>query len=142
MKKRIPFVIAAVLATLWIFSNSAQTAELSTVSSRRFTAILFKLISGMGFLPDQDILEIIVRKTAHIAEFTLQSILIAACFGMPYRRRIIYILFLGLFTACCDEYIQYFTPGRGSLLQDVFIDFAGTVIGTVIMGFSYKFKKG
>ena len=142
MKKRIPFVIAAVLATLWIFSNSAQTAELSTVSSGRFTAILFKLISGLGFLPDQSILEIIVRKTAHIAEFTLQSILIAACFGMPYRRRIIYILFLGLFTACCDEYIQYFTPGRGSLLQDVFIDFAGTVIGTVIMGFSYKFKKG
>ena len=142
MKKRIPFLIAAVLTTLWIFSNSMQTAEVSTVSSGRFTAILSKLISCFGALPEHDTLETIVRKTAHVAEFTLQGILIAACFGMPYRRRIIYILFLGLFTACCDEYIQYFTPGRGSLLQDVFIDFAGTVIGTAIMGFSYKFRKG
>ena len=142
MKKRIPFIIAAVLATLWIFSNSIQTAEVSSVSSGRFTALLSRLISCFGGSAERDTLENIVRKTAHVAEFTLQGILIAACFGMPYRRRIIYILFLGLFTACCDEYIQYFTPGRGSMLQDVFLDFAGTVIGTAIMGFSYKFRKG
>ena len=141
MKKRLPFIIAALLATFWIFNNSMQTADLSSVSSGRFVSVLSMIMSKFGLASNKDILEVIVRKIAHVAEFTLQGILIAACFGMPYRRRIIYILFFGLLTACCDEYIQYFTPGRGSLLQDVFIDFGGTVIGTVIMGISYKFKR-
>ncbi|MDD6735020.1 MAG: VanZ family protein [Clostridiales bacterium] len=141
MKRKIPYIIAALLATLMIFSNSLQTAEVSSASSGRIVTLVSGLLSKAGIEAENQMLVVIVRKSAHIAEFTLQGILIALCFAMPYKRRIIYILFLGLLTACADEYIQLFSPGRGSLVQDVFIDFAGTIIGTVIAGISCRLKK-
>ena len=36
-----------------------------------------------------------------------------------------YILFLALFAAVLDEYIQSFSPGRGSMVKDVLLDFSG-----------------
>lgn len=141
MKKRLPFIIAAILATLWIFTNSMQTADISTVSSDRIVNAVNGVLTHAGVTVNRDMLVTIVRKCAHMAEFTLQAILIAFCFKMPYKRRIIYIFFLGLLTACADEYIQYFVPGRASMLKDVFIDFVGTLCGTAIAGISCGIKR-
>ena len=141
MKRRIPFIIATLLATMVIFNNSLQSAEVSSQSSGLIAAFIRTVLSWFGVRPSADNLIFLVRKGAHIAEFTLQGILLANCFEMQYKRRIIYILFFGLLTACVDEYIQVFAPGRASLLADVFIDFSGTVIGALIAGISYKFRR-
>lgn len=141
MKKRLPFIVATVLATLFIFNNSLQTAEVSSSGSGVIVKFLENIFSWFKIYIDADTITLFVRKSAHIAEFTLQSILLANCFEMQYKRRVIYILFFGLLTACTDEYIQLFSSGRASMVGDIFIDFLGTVIGTLIAGISYKFRR-
>ncbi len=141
MKRRLPFIVATVLATLFIFNNSLQTAEVSSAGSNIIVDFLQNILSWFKIYVNADALVVFVRKSAHIAEFTLQAILIANCFEMQYKRRVIYILFFGLLTACADEYIQLFASGRASMVQDIFIDFMGTVIGVLIAGVSYKFRR-
>ncbi len=141
MKKRLPFIVAAVIATLFIFNNSLQSAAVSTESSGRIVAFVSYILGFFGVAPDRAWLVGFVRKSAHIAEFTLQAILLASCFEMQYKRRIIYIFFLGLLTACVDEYIQIFSPGRAGMVADIFVDFAGTALGAAIAGISYRLRR-
>ena len=141
VKRRLPFIIATILATLFIFNNSLQSAAVSSESSGRLVAILQSILSWLGVAHSYDSMVVFVRKTAHVAEFTLHGILLANCFEMQYKRRVIYILFFGLLTACTDEYIQLYSLGRAGLVPDIFIDFVGTIIGMLIAGISYKFKR-
>lgn len=141
MKRKIPFIIATVLATLFIFYNSLQSKEVSFETSSFFADIVSKILKFFGTSPDSETIVHFVRKSAHVAEFLLQGILLSCCFSVPFKRRIIYILFFGLLTACADEYIQLFSEGRGSMIQDVFVDFFGTVAATVISGLSQGTKK-
>ena len=141
MKRRIPFIVATVLATLFIFYNSMQSQEASQEASGIFANIVSRILDFIGTTIDANTVMYFVRKAAHISEFALQGILLAGCFSMSYKRRVIYVLFLGLLTACADEYIQVFAQNRSSMIQDVFIDFLGTVIGAVIFGLSVGFKR-
>ena len=141
MRKKLPFIIAAVIATCFIFSNSIQNAESSGAESRWIVSFIIGISDRLGIVLQTETLTVVVRKLAHITEFMLQAVLVAGCFDMPYRKRIIYILFLGLFTACTDEYIQFFSDGRGSMVQDVFIDFFGTALGTAVSGILYKSRR-
>ena len=86
MKRRIPFIVATVLATLFIFNNSLQTAEVSSLGSGRIVAFIISILSWFKVHVDANMLVVIVRKSAHVAEFTLQSILLANCFEMPYKK--------------------------------------------------------
>ena len=140
VRKKIPFILAAVTVTCFIFGNSVQSIEVSSAQSDRIVGIIADLFVRIGIGFDAGALTYIVRKLAHVTEFMLQGIMLANCFNMAYRKRIIYILFLGLFTACTDEYIQVFSD-RGSMVQDVFIDFFGTILGTVLVGISYKVRR-
>ncbi len=142
VKKRLLFITGAVAVTLFIFGNSLQDAAESSAASGGIVDTVMHILAYLGFAPRRDIIVFAVRKTAHITEFAAQAVMLAGCFDFPYRRRIIYILFFGLFTACTDEFIQLFSDGRAGMIQDVFIDFTGTVLGTVFAGiFRRIFKK-
>ncbi len=97
--------------------------------------LLDKLLLYFGVHIDYDAMQKIVRKAAHIAEFLVQAMLVAGSFSGKYRKRIVYILFFGLLTACTDEYIQLFSDGRAGLIGDIFIDFSGTAMGAAVCGF-------
>ena len=134
MKKKRVFAVLAVLMTAFIFYNSAQPAVESAKSSGFITGKLLEILTRFGVSLNFDILEVIIRKMAHITEFFVQSIFIANSFSGKYRKRIVYVLFFGLLTACCDEYIQLFFEGRGGLISDIFIDFGGAALGTSVCG--------
>jgi len=138
MKKRHIFIVLAVLMTAFIFWNSARPAVESANSSGRFVGILEWLLSPFGVSADEDTMQNIVRKTAHIVEFAVHAMLLAGCFVGKLKKKVIYILFFGLLTACTDEYIQLFSEGRAGMVSDIFIDFGGTAIGTGILAI---FKK-
>ncbi len=130
---------------IFIFLNSAQTSDISDSMSNVFVDLLRKLFpeftGNMVF---------IVRKSAHFTEFTL----LAVCAGLmfitknpkTFISRIIYILFIGLITACTDEFIQLFSDGRNAQIRDVFIDFGGVCTGAAICSAVYfavrKWGKG
>ena len=88
-----------------------------------------------GFLrelfPDQEQLVHIVRKAAHFTEFAclggLSCGLLAATRAVK-RHPFFHVWAGGVFAAAIDETIQIFT-GRGSQLQDVWLDFAGFSAG-------------
>lgn len=141
MKKKHIFAILALLMTVFIFWNSARPAVESAQSSGRFVVFLDKLLLYFGVHIDYDAMQKLVRKAAHIAEFLVQSMLIAGSFSGKYRKRIVYILFFGLLTACTDEYIQLFSDGRAGLIGDIFIDFSGTAVGAAACGIFRKTGK-
>lgn len=136
MKKKYLFMILAVGMTVFIFWNSAQPAWESSRTSGSIVTVLAKLLANFGIYPDYSLTEKIIRKIAHITEFCVQAMLISGCFSGKYRKRAVYILFFGLLTACTDEYIQLFSEGRAGLVGDIFIDFSGTFLGTLICGVS------
>ncbi|MBR4173155.1 MAG: VanZ family protein [Clostridia bacterium] len=138
MKKRTIYIILAVLTTVFIFYCSAQPAVESAKSSERITANVFAMLMRFGIHLNSDMLEGKVRKMAHFAEFFAQAFFISKSFTGKYRKRIVYVLFLGLLTACADEYIQTFFDGRSGEIRDIFIDFGGTAFSTAVCGIFRK----
>lgn len=141
MKKRLPFIISSIIVTIFIFNNSLQSAEASLEDSGFLTALLAKIFEALNIFAEDGTIIFIVRKAAHIFEFALQASLISFCFCGKYKKRIIYILFLGLLTACTDEYLQLYSPGRAGMVSDIFMDFAGTVLGMLFSGLIYKIRR-
>lgn len=78
--------------------------------------------------------EAVIRKLAHFSEFALLSVSLCLCFTLfqiRFRHFAIYVMFFGLLTAVTDEFLQKFTPGRGSSVSDVLIDFSGVLCGMI-----------
>lgn len=138
MKKKV-FLLLAVLWTGFIFFNSLQDGKDSAVMSGFIVDIVMRIFGKAG-ISNIDTVSFIVRKAAHFTEFFIQSILISAVVrDKKYCSVVIYVLFLGLLTACCDEFLQIFTEGRGSSVRDVFIDFGGTVCAAAVFAIGKKF---
>ena len=77
-------------------------------------------------------LDFIIRKNAHGFMYMILACLVSSAFFAFNKRgkdAIVYILFICLFYAVTDEFHQSFVPGRGSLVSDVLVDFAGALIG-------------
>ncbi len=142
MKKDKIFLVLAIAATAFIFCNSLQNASLSSDASG---GLLDAIINIFPFLTS--VLNIhILRKAAHITEFFTQGtflMLWAACSKKGIRSNLPLVAFLGLFTACCDEFLQTFSEGRSPEVKDVFIDFTGTALamGIVILIFLIRRRR-
>lgn len=145
MKKR-SSTIAGVLALLWmcvIFAFSAQEKEESSAVSEAFS---YRVISSSRFLFHLDLdeeelrriaaaIENGVRKTAHMTEFGILSVLIYVWLGgrcLKDAGRAFWAIFLAALYAAGDEIHQLFVPGRAGMFGDVMIDSAGALLGVVI----------
>lgn len=130
-------LLAALVGTVcFIFSNSMKTASVSSGASGRVLALLQKILRHLGHpglaarLTDH-----MVRKAAHFCEYALEGfflLLVTRALAGRHRRLLPYLSWpalLGVLTALTDETIQLFFDGRGSLVTDVWIDFAGVVTG-------------
>lgn len=135
--------VAGVMAVLWmtvIFAFSAQPKEASSAVSG---GISDQILSMSGWLLhlniDEEklrwiayILERIIRKGAHMAEFGILALLLYIWIGrwqMAHWRRYWIAASAAVFYACTDEFHQLFVPGRAGLVSDVLIDSAGAVLG-------------
>ncbi len=130
------FLILTIASTLFIFSNSIQTAETSSSESGIFVNLMNNILSIMNINLSRDLLTFLIRKSAHIAEFTLQSVFLCGFFlncRKKFSEYLMHIMFLGIITACIDEAIQLTSPGRSGQISDIFVDFSGTLIGILII---------
>lgn len=127
-------IITALLLILWvafIFSNSMDNADASTLKSGAVLELLRRILGSEG----ADLTEYIVRKTAHFTEFAIEGILLLSVVKGYTARPLRFLgwpLLGGLMTALADETIQLFSPGRSSQVTDVWIDFAGVVTGILL----------
>lgn len=110
-----------------IFYNSSLPLRQSSQLSGWVTALTQLLAQHLDIRLTGDV-EHHIRKLAHFCEFALLGLLLCHSFsalGVSNRTATGYILFLALFAAVLDEYIQSFSPGRGSRVKDVLLDFSG-----------------
>ncbi len=139
MKKyRIGIIIFAVIACLaaeYIFFNSSQPQAVSNERSTHLTEQIKPILDPYDKIPKRDFNNSL-RKVAHGVEFFILGgslAGIAYCLGKIKKRRYIcFPLLLGLLVAVTDEYLQFYTK-RGSQVSDVLIDFAGILIGYLII---------
>ena len=80
-------------------------------------------------------IHLLLRKAAHLTEYAILSgLLLRALRGSigGFWQRAAIALFAALLFAVADEYHQSFVPSRTSVLRDVWIDWAGALIGILI----------
>lgn len=134
MKKRYVWIFLSVLFTMLIFARSMKNAADSSAESSIFVNI-YLYIYNLLFSKTPENPVGTVRKLAHVAEFAIQGVLLCGVFSTFKHKimgNIFSIMFLGLLTACVDEFLQLFSDGRAGLVTDIFIDFGGTLIGILI----------
>ena len=120
MRRRV-FWTLTVLWILFIWFQSVMSADLSKIESGKIFHLLQQVLPW--------ITHDITRKLAHFTEYAvLGALLLGATLGGKSRGAAFPPLF-GLLTAMLDETIQIFSAGRSGQITDVWIDFAGFLIG-------------
>lgn len=122
---------------LWmgvIFAMSAMpgdvSAEQSGAVTRIIVAVLAPVIGEQGVRAiDLSLLELLVRKAAHMAEYAVLFLLFRRALRLSgVRRASLCALLMSAAYAATDEFHQCFTAGRGPSPADVMIDTAGAAL--------------
>ena len=137
MTRWILYILLGIIL-LFIWDNSMQNGGSSDGFSLLFAEIFVPIVNKLGFHGNIWTLNRIVRKLAHLTEFTILG-------GVLYtilRRYITYgtvikTIGLGMLIASLDEFIQLFSPGRSSQSSDVLIDTVGIIIGILLVKLVY-----
>lgn len=142
------FLFFAVLYYLFIiFSFSAQTAEKSTVSSKKVTTAVYNVATKVA--PSKKInkddfikkFHNMVRKTAHFMNFFVLAILTAS-YARCFKRGALFCYVLAVLfcfgIASCDEFHQLFVSGRSGEIKDVLIDTCGSACGAFFHTLIYE----
>ena len=121
------------LTLLFIWGHSMVPAKLSSEESSRFVVFFNGLISDVGgsfFVTDH-----MVRKTAHFIEYAVLGAETALrtkwknAISPGRSGKCPDALFFWVGVPVTDELIQYFTPGRACMIQDVILDMSGFAAG-------------
>ena len=137
MKRWILYIVLC-LIVFFIWDNSLQNGGNSDGFSLIFAEWLTPVANKLGFHGNIWALNRVVRKLAHLTEFTILG-------GILYvilRRYIEYgtvvkTIGVGIVIASLDEFIQLFSLGRSSQLSDVLIDTVGIIIGISVVKLTY-----
>lgn len=127
-------LIILILATLaFIWGNSMQSVTESQGKSLSVLAEVKPLLEV--FVGRGNVTNHLVRKLAHFTEYSTLGCELALLLLFIRKitlQPIIDCLFFGMAVALTDETIQIFT-GRGSQVQDVWLDFAGSCTGILFV---------
>lgn len=135
MKKILIIFMICFLWVGYIFYNSSEISKTSNIRSYVITdKIEYILSHSIHKSVDKENLNVVVRKCAHMFEYSILSILLCILFDVfnTKKKDNIYILFLCLLIADLDEFYQSFIKGRTSHVSDVFIDFIGCIVGLIL----------
>ena len=137
MKRWILYIMLG-LIVFFIWDNSLQNGGTSDGFSLIFAEWLAPIADKLGFYGNIWALNRIVRKLAHLTEFTI----LGGVLYVVLRRYIEYgtvvkTIVVGIVIASLDEFIQLFSLGRSSQLFDVLIDTVGIIIGISVVKLTY-----
>ena len=143
-------IISWILTVAWMILIFYLSSENGAESTERSNSVLklIELIIGDDLVTDE-----IIRKVAHVLEFSVLTVL-AFC-SARFTNKISHIksyaespvklvksdnemyiaitLWLSLLTAVLDEYHQLFVEGRDGSIRDVLIDAIGIIIVLIII---------
>ena len=119
MTRRRVFRALAALWLLFIWGHSVMPAAVSKQESGHFLALLQ---TWLPWLTDH-----LIRKAAHFAEYAVLGALVFL--AADVRHGLWFAPCFGLLSALADETIQLFAAGRSGQITDVWLDFAGFLVG-------------
>lgn len=150
-KKRFLYLIPVVIWMIFIFYMSGKTGQESSGQSGKISLFITNLLEKVRQDPAQemqnlqDILELVIRKAAHMTEYAILFLLsylamvkISMSQSRFYNRSI--AVLISLLYACSDEMHQLLVPGRSGRMIDVGIDMAGVLIVLICMILSKNTK--
>ena len=150
-KKRFLYLIPVVIWMIFIFYMSGKTGQESSGQSGKISLFITNLLEKVRQDPAQemqnlqDILELVIRKAAHMTEYAILFLLsylamvkISMSQSRFYNRSI--AVLISLLYACLDEMHQLLVPGRSGRMIDVGIDMAGVLIVLICMILSKNTK--
>lgn len=137
MKRWILYIVLG-LIVFFIWDNSLQNGGTSDGFSLIFAEWLAPIADKLGFYGNIWALNRIIRKLAHLTEFTI----LGGVLYVVLRRYIEYgtvvkTIGVGIVIACLDEFIQLFSLGRSSQVFDILIDTIGIIIGISVVKLAY-----
>ena len=132
-RKRILTIVLILVTIVFIWSNSLQSIPESQARSLGFLARI-KPVLGI-FVGQDNVTDHLVRKLAHFTEYGALGCELALLLALQKRvswQPVVNCAFVAMVVALTDETIQIFT-GRGSQVQDVWLDFAGSCTGILLV---------
>ena len=137
MKRWILYIVLC-LIVFFIWDNSLQNGGTSDGFSLIFAKWIAPIANKLGFYGNIWALNRIIRKLAHLTEFTI----LGGVLYVVLRRYIAHgtvakTIGAGIVIASLDEFIQLFSLGRSSQLSDVLIDTVGIIIGISVVKLTY-----
>ena len=137
MKRWILYILLG-LIVFFIWDNSMQNGGSSDGFSIFFAEAFAPIVNKLGFHGNIWTMNRIVRKLAHLTEFTiLGSVLYTILRRYITYGTVIKTIALGILIASLDEFIQLFSPGRSSQLSDILIDTIGVILGILLVKLVY-----
>lgn len=124
-------LIAAILVLCFIWGNSMMPGARSDAISIGFRNFLAAKLQGISWIHVPR--NAVMRKLAHITEFTVFGIVLTIMLKGMMRVSCGWVLLAGMSTALADETIQLFTGSRTSNVKDVWIDMSGFCTGVIIV---------
>lgn len=150
-KKRFLYLIPVIIWMIFIFYMSGKTGQESSGQSGKISLFITDLLekvrqdSPQEMQNLQDILELVIRKAAHMTEYAILFLLsylamvkISMSQSRFYNRSI--AVLISLLYACSDEMHQLLVPDRSGKMIDVGIDMAGVLIVLICMILSKNTK--
>ena len=138
-KPRCILFFGVLIWSIFIWSNSCRPAVESANQSLQVLSCFQPVFQVLHISTDFG--HVLIRKAAHMTEFLVLGVLWTASLLWGLNKPIGSSIFAGaslcLMTALVDESIQLFSPGRGSLITDVWIDFGGSCIGILLVSMIY-----
>lgn len=138
-------IVAAVIAVVaTIFKFSAQQSAQSDNISEGFTMRLLQIYHHISGTESADLMKSaikfngIVRKYAHFTIYSVLGILSMLMFGLVIFRKwsvpawVCAMIFCIIY-ASCDEFHQWFVPGRSAEVRDVIIDSCGALWSSLLV---------
>ena len=150
-KKKFLYIIPAIIWMVFIFYMSGKTGQESSGQSGKISLFITDLLekvrqdSPQEMQNLQDILELVIRKAAHVTEYAilfllsyLATVKISMRQSRFYNRSIADLI--SLLYACSDEMLQLLVPGRSGKMIDGGIVMAGVLIVLICMILSKNTK--
>jgi len=116
-----------------VFCFSDEDGQESSNTSGEIVEVIVETIQSETI--EEDEVEVIVRKGAHLTLYTVGGVLIFMFFNtyeIVLKKKVIYTIVLGVLYAITDEIHQGIIPGRALKITDIFIDTVGISLRNII----------
>lgn len=125
MTRRRVFWVLTALWLVFVWGHSLMPAAASRAESGHWLALLQTWLPGLT--------DHLLRKAAHFTEFAVLGALLWGSLAGGKLRGLAFPALFGVLAALLDETAQLFADGRSGQVTDIWLDFAGFVIGFLIL---------